>query len=327
MKNTLKKLSELVSKLNLDPVLVDIGCSGDRHKIWDDIAPVSTLIGFDPDKRELNAHLETGYKNNIIIDRVVCDDDSLDEVDFVFTSNPYCSSLLQPDLDELKNYLFYDYFVPVSNEKVQATSLNRVIKERKLTSLDWIKIDSQGMDLKIINSLDEKYLSKVVALDVEPGFIPAYKGEDLFPSVHEFLVSKGFWLADLRSQKYPRVNAGSLREINSLLNIRDENGIEPFLTSSPTAAEARYLRTISSAAKCGEEQLLLLFIFSILCGHNGFAFDVKIEHEKKYEKNLNNEYISDFILNTLREQSFMPLWKYKFVKNIIKRFPSIKRYL
>ena len=327
MTNTLEKLSELVIKLKIDPVLVDIGCSGDRYEIWDAIAPVSTLIGFDPDKRELNAHLETGYKNNIIIDRVVCDDDNLEEVDFVFTSNPYCSSLLQPDLEELRNYVFYDYFVPVSNDKVQATSLNRVIKERKLPSLDWIKIDSQGMDLKIINSLDEQHLSKVVALDVEPGFIPAYKGEDLFPSVHEFLVSKGFWLADLRSQKYPRVNSSSLHEINCLLNITDENGIEPFLIPSPTAAEARYLRTISSAAQCGEEQLLFLFVFSILCGLYGFAFDVKIEHEKRYGKNLNNKYISDYILNILRKKSFMPLWKFKLVKNILKVFPSIKRYL
>ncbi|NNE38056.1 MAG: hypothetical protein HKN08_07095 [Gammaproteobacteria bacterium] len=327
MSNTIDNLSELAIKLNLSPVLVDIGCSGERHKIWDAIAPVSTFIGFDPDKRELIDDTESAYKKNIIIDRVVCDDDSVNEVDFIFTKSPFCSSMLQPDLEQLKNYIFYDYFIPESQGKVAATSLNRVIEERKLSALDWIKIDAQGMDLKIIKSLDESNLSRIIAMDVEPGFIPAYQGEDLFPSVHEYLLSKGFWLAELKSQKYPRVTTGSVRDINRLLNLPEENGIQPFLKSSPTAAEARYLRTIPATADCGGEQVLLLFIFSIICGMHGYALDVLSEYEKRYGQDKNHGLAFDFLSQVLIKNSYMPHWRHKLVKKIIARFPSLKRHL
>jgi FkbM family methyltransferase len=316
-------LKVLLNKLNIHPVLMDIGCSGDRFKLWDDIASESTLIALDPDKREINSQIRKRYKNTINIDKVVCVDDELDEVEFIFTKYPFCSSLLHPDMEELDNYIFHDYFTPLSIEMVQATSLNRIIREHGLTSIDWIKIDAQGMDLAIIKSLDDRFLDKVTVIDVEPGLMSAYKGEDHFPKVHEYMVNNGFWLADLHCQKFTRMNSKSLGRIAELLDIPDANGIKPFLKTSPTAAEARYFRTISSAAEAGEKELLLLYICSVLCGYMAFAFDVYSEYEKIYGKNTNSKYLKDYLSIELKSITYMPLWKHMLAKNIFKYFPNV----
>ena len=59
-----------------------------------------------------------------------------------------------------------------------------------LSGIDWLKTDSQGTDLRIFNSLRPEVRSRVLAIDIEPGLIDAYVGEDLFVDAHKELHPK-----------------------------------------------------------------------------------------------------------------------------------------
>lgn len=179
----------------------------------------------------------------------------------------------------MRDYIFHDYFLPIDKTSAKATSLNRVITEQSLQGIDWLKVDSQGTDLRIVRSLRPEYFAALVALDVEPGFIHAYLREDLFTDIHDFLTQNGFWLSDLHCQAYPRVRSESLAPLSELAGYPQDT-IRSVLRGSPTAAEARYLRTIPAAAAAGTRQLLMLSVFALIDGHVGIAF----EAIKKYEQ-------------------------------------------
>jgi hypothetical protein len=46
-------ISEVPKELNITPVLVDVGASGQPPEIWNDLAENSISIGFDPNLRHL----------------------------------------------------------------------------------------------------------------------------------------------------------------------------------------------------------------------------------------------------------------------------------
>ncbi|NIQ16535.1 MAG: hypothetical protein GTO02_19710, partial [Candidatus Dadabacteria bacterium] len=145
-----------------------------------------------------------------MINKAVAYDETAENVDFILTKYPSCSSVLEPDLEALSTYSFYDYFIPIDKCKVPAVTLNKVIEDLRINQIHWLKLDTQGTDLKILKSLSNNVLNKLIAVDIEPGFINSYINEDLFVDCHNWLIKQGFWLSQLNCQKYPKVRFETL---------------------------------------------------------------------------------------------------------------------
>ena len=86
------------------------------------------------------------------------------------------------------------------------------MNQAKLDRIDWLKLDTQGTDLDLLKSLAAAQINQLLAVDIEPGVTAFYHDENRFSETHEFMLSRGFWLADLSQQKFPRI---SLRAIDS----------------------------------------------------------------------------------------------------------------
>ena len=126
-------------------------------------------------------------------------------MEFILTSFPSCSSALEPDLEAVSSFSFRDLFKPERRIKVPAITLDAAITEQGLGGIDWLKLDTQGLDLILIKSLAEASQEKLLAVEIEPGFIHAYKKESLFPECHDWMLENGFWLADLEMQRYAKI--------------------------------------------------------------------------------------------------------------------------
>jgi Methyltransferase FkbM domain len=277
-------LCVLLREMAITPILADIGCSGDRQPQWDPIAKVSVLIGFDPDSREIRDDRSGKYQRSIVMPRAVCGDDAASDIQFFLTKNPYCSSVLEPDLDSLVNYsTIREFFITERCATVPATSLNRVIEELKIQSIDWIKVDSQGTDLRIIQSLSSDALASLLALDIEPGVIDAYRAEDLFTDTHRFLHGSGFWMSSMHHQMYPRIRKEGLQLIADLSGL-SRDALAARLPRSPTCIEGRYFKTLEKllADNAAERSFVLCFVFAMLDGKIGFAADLCIGYETRY---------------------------------------------
>ena len=81
---------------------------------------------------------------------------------------------------------------------------------RSLITWTGFKSDSQGIDLRLFKSLNERIKEKVLVAEFEPGIIDAYIGEDKLYSALKELHDSGFWLSDIQIKGVARLSKKSL---------------------------------------------------------------------------------------------------------------------
>lgn len=278
-------IETMMSELDIQPVLIDIGAAGEPPKIWKDIAQHSIYVGFDPDLRNIQEVSDGIFKKAIFVNKAITSEESQQEILFHLTKYPSCSSTLKPDSASLDNYLFSDLFTVEKQCYVQTTTLHSVMSRLALPRLDWIKTDSQGIDLRIFNSLKEDIRSKVLAVDIEPGLIDAYIGEDLFIDAQKNLISQGFWLSNLHVCGIPRITQRSLKKLHSFTREVDYEFIRTHHKNTPAYCEARYLRTIEHLNQKNAERrdYIMLWLFSLQDQQFGFALDIALAYQRRFE--------------------------------------------
>jgi len=276
-------MQELLRFFGADPVLVDVGASAGAPAIWETIAPLSTYVGFDPDSREMSSSADGDFRRTVIVNEAVTADPGAADVRFYLTRSPYCSSTLEPDSASLANYHCSELFVVERRASVRAATLDAILARLEIARIDWLKCDSQGTDLRIYRSLSERLRQDVLALDVEPGLIDAYRGEDLFVDAQKHLVANGFWLSRLDVQGAVRVRGATLQA--AFPGQPDAAALAAqAIRTTPGWCEARYLRTLESMAEAGatRERYALLYVFSLLDQQPGYALDVALEFETRF---------------------------------------------
>ncbi len=251
--------------------------------MWKGIAKHSVYVGFDPDLREMKQTTGGSFFSEFIVNQAITADPSKTQVDFYLTKFPFCSSTLEPDVQSLNNFHFHDRFTVESRTTVPAVTLEAVLNRLALNHIDWLKTDTQGTDLRIVMSLSDSVRRRLLALDIEPGLVDAYKGEDLFVDTHKTLLQQGFWLADLNIGNAVRVRPTSLRAVMEDESVHYSYA-DRMLKKSPAYCEARYLRTLESMAenRCGPAEYALLWAFAMLNEQSGFAMDVALEYESLF---------------------------------------------
>lgn len=275
-------LCELLRKAAIHPVLIDIGASGGTFEIWDAIAPESVYVGFDPDQREIREIRDGKFHRAVMVNKAVVDKPEMDHVNFYLTKSPYCSSALEPDKESLRHYLFWDLFTVRGEVKVDAATLDSVAGQLALPRIDWFKTDSQGTDLRLFKSIRDEVRRHILAVDIEPGLIDAYRGEDLFVDAHRDLVASGFWLSRLNVPGVVRMQESSIRSILGECSDLDRRAVEKTVRPSPGWCEARYLRTLEWLAEHRMEmgEYVRLWVFAMMDNQPGFALDTVLDMEK-----------------------------------------------
>lgn len=261
-------IAEIFKNKNLiehPPVLIDIGASGELQPDWKLIAKYSIVIGFDADSRDFNqAAKHPDYKKLILINKIVLDS-NLDKTPFYLTRSPYCSSVLEPDLSSLDNWMFKELFEVEKRIELPAVNLTRILSENGLNRIDWFKTDSQGTDLRLFRSLDKTLQNKVLIAEFEPGFIDAYKGEDKITHLLDYMEKQPFWLSDCIVKGTQKISTNTLKKYNI-------NKEEITARTSACWAEFCYFNTLS--AKFSERELLLAWVFAGIKEQHGFALDI-----------------------------------------------------
>jgi hypothetical protein len=296
-------IDQLLTDLDIHPVLIDIGASGAPPAIWESIAPHSIYVGFDPDLREMHEIPDTRFQRAVIVDEAISSSPEDKEILFYLTKSPYCSSTLKPDTDALSDYVFSDLFTIDRETTVHATTLNEVVERLSLPRIDWFKTDSQGTDLRLFTSLRDDISSSVLAIDIEPGLIDAYVGEDLFADAHKALTERGFWLSNLDVCGTIRMKSATVKEITATNMDIDEALIERSIRRTPCWVEARYLRTPKSLIQvnAGKREFALLWVFALIDNQTGFAIDLALEYERIFGGDKISQLMKDEPLRRIRD--------------------------
>ncbi|PWT96529.1 MAG: hypothetical protein C5B52_15505 [Bacteroidetes bacterium] len=269
--------SEIFS--NQPPVLFDIGASGEINQKWKSIAPYSICVAFDADDREFKITEQTGsgYKKLYSFNRIVTIDNS-GNAPFHLTSSPFCSSLLEPDPEKLKPWIFNKLFQVEKTIILPSMTIAQALDQLKLNYVDWFKTDTQGTDLRLFRNLSSNISDNILAAEFEPGIIDAYKDEDKLFRLMEEMQGKQFWLSSMDVKGVQRISPEYADQIGGKFTKR-------IIRKSPGWAEVTYLRSTGR----DKRQLLLLTIFALIEAQYGFALELADQGIQRYKDDLFSE--------------------------------------
>jgi FkbM family methyltransferase len=281
------RLLQLLSQNSLTLTLVDIGASLEPFPPFKALLPYSNYVAFDPDLREITHRTDARRHNSILINEAVIDKEGRSHVRFFLTRNPTCSSTLRPNQKELAHYLYAHRFEVVDIVEAPAISLNKAMETAHLNRIDWLKLDTQGTDLRLLTSIDDDLSNSLMAVDAEPGFDQYYEGEDTFPDFHSEMLKRGFWLSDLTLMLGTRLSTQAFTTIFGKKSRFVSYFYEFSLKGSPIAAGPRYLRTIESLQESARprDDYVRLWACSFFSKNFPYALEVIAACEEQHGTN------------------------------------------
>lgn len=302
------------------PILVDVGASGAINSKWKKIAKFSICIAFDADAREFGYIVSESstYKKLYTYNSLVAEEQSA-AVDFYLTRSPYCSSLLEPDIEKLKNWSFSELFEIKELVKLKTIDLKTVLKDIGIDKIDWFKTDSQGTDLRLFKSLGEELIHKTLVAEFEPGIIDAYKGEDKLYSLMNYMQGQPFWMSKIVIQGSQRISQGTLKHC---FNTFEKKHITTLINTSPGWGEVTYFNSFSQNS-LEKRDFLLGWVFSVVEGQYGFALELLHKAEQKFDDPVFDE-LKTFTLNTIKSNYYKIVFYYS--SKIINKLKKMLRH-
>jgi FkbM family methyltransferase len=174
---------------NNSPIIIcDIGAAPiDKTEFIDELFnnTNSKLIGFEPNEEEFNK-LEKNNPRKTFYDYAIGDGS---EKYLNICKGVGMSSFLEPDMDYLNNFYWFDEMSKIVKKKKTKTKKLDDIREK----IDLLKIDVQGYEYEIIQHGKEKVKNSLV-IQLETSPIPLYKNEKTSSEVINQLEKLGFSL-------------------------------------------------------------------------------------------------------------------------------------
>jgi len=194
------KRNELADKMDRDLIMVDVGCRWGFADRFIQHIDIFQLYGFDPDRDECN-RLEKQYGSSRISLVPLGLANYEGESTLYLTKEPACSSMFKPIQKLVESSSALDCARKVSEVKIKHTTLDRWAERTGIEYVDYIKIDTQGAELLVLQGAN-KVIESVRCLEVEVEFNPIYEGQALFSDIDSFLREKGFVLWKLTNMAH-----------------------------------------------------------------------------------------------------------------------------
>lgn len=254
------------------PVLVDVGAAGGVHPAWRRIARHAIGVGFEPDAREA-APLDAArgmFARWIFCRALAVPEPARDGTAALhLTASPQCSSMLRPAAGPLGEWVFADFFRVTETRALPATTLGAALAAEGIARVDWLKCDTQGLDLKLYRSLPADWRARLLAVEFEPGLMDAYDGEDRLADVLAAMAREPYWLSELSVGRTARGRAGLIGERLGRVAVPWVRRLGP---SAPGWANVRFLRDVALGAEPLDRRAYLLsWVFATITGQPGQA--------------------------------------------------------
>jgi FkbM family methyltransferase len=179
-------------------VLVDVGARGGLKSNWAAAKRHLHLIGFEPDKREHGRLSQRPRSEPATTFLDVALHNRRGPISFNIARDRGLSSIFEPDRAFLDAFPESSRFDIVEVQPVEADTLDSQLRAHHIAGVDFIKADTQGSELFVLEGAKEALAGSAIGVEVEVEFAPIYRGQPLFADVDAFLRSLGFVLFDLR---------------------------------------------------------------------------------------------------------------------------------
>jgi FkbM family methyltransferase len=182
--------------------LVDVGASGGIMPLWEPHRQHLRIIGFEPDDRAFEAL--RNQQNSLIHYFKIGLHRQSGEFDFYLTRKQKNSSCFIPNMVLLDRFHNSKRFDLIEKTTITCKALDEVLRGEGLTDIDFIKLDTQGSELAILEGATSILTESVFGLEIEVEFAELYQGQPLFSDVDSFVRKSGFDLINLRMSSWKR---------------------------------------------------------------------------------------------------------------------------
>ena len=191
-------------------VLVDVGARGGLKSNWSRAQRHLQLLGFEPDEREFTRLVEARAQDspNAFFNTAL--HNRRGPLRLHVARDRGLSSIFEPNREFLDAFPEASRFDTVDVLQVEADSLDDQLRARAITDVDFVKVDTQGSELLVLQGASNALASSVAGVEVEVEFSAIYKDQPLFADVDTFLRGLGFSLFDLRPCYWKRAAGRSL---------------------------------------------------------------------------------------------------------------------
>jgi FkbM family methyltransferase len=168
---------------------------------WHIFAPNLTIYGFDADLEacnQANAELEARQINWQEKHIPLAVSNTEGKATLYVTKHPGCSSLYPPSEDYIKRFAGDSDLIALQDTiDIQTTTLEKFCTNENIKEIDFIHLDIQGAELKVLEGSQEILNNSILGLRTEVEFREIYTGQPLFGDVDTYLRKQGFTLFDL----------------------------------------------------------------------------------------------------------------------------------
>lgn len=193
--------------------LIDIGAK-DGVKKLKGLESLINAFGYEPNPKEFRKLIASKKSNKTNFKRIEYFQKALGEqegeADLFITKNPSLSSLLKVDWESHRNYYglmkkypYWEDQIKIKDKvKIELTTLSSEFKRLGLHQIDYLKLDTQGTELKVLKGAEELLKEGLISIiECEVTFIPVYKGQCTFSELDQYLRKFGYNFADCKFYK------------------------------------------------------------------------------------------------------------------------------
>ena len=249
-----------------------IGSAGTNFYNWNKISKNSILISLDGNLKKKKI-----TKNYVkIINKSVIISNKNSKSKFYITKDTDCSSLLKPNENTYKDWYAAHRFRVKKVILTNVIEINEFLKKNKINYIDWLVIDIQGMDLRVIKKLKENIKKNISIIDIEPGFEPFYVGADNIIQVFDYM-NKYYEFSDMNFGLNYKVKSKNLKFLEKKLM---------FLTNQAS----KIYTNINFINKYNDKRKILLKLIYLISNNKVFEARDLIDKNNKYKKSLSKIY-------------------------------------
>lgn len=240
-------------------VLVDVGARGGVKKNWSAAKRHLKVLGFEPDRREYDRLVASaptaetpGEYFNVALHN------QAGAVSLYIARDRGLSSIFEPDRAFLDTFPEAARFDTDDVQQVQVDTLDNQLHARNIQDIDFIKADTQGSELFVLQGAGHALAASAVGVEVEVEFTPIYKGQPLFADVDVYMRGLGYLLFDLKPCYWKRAAGwkagGAYGQIvwADALYLKGVSALQRTLAQMPVdARKSKALRAVSVALLYG----------------------------------------------------------------------------
>lgn len=300
----------------------DIGASQELPSHWEKVKEGITFVAVEPDKKAAR-ELERRYAN-IDYKVVPCGlSKSGGSQTLYCTATPTGASLLK--VDEANPYIIQSYVFPITEIEIETITLKGLKELSSVEEINFIKLDTQGTELSILESLDNKDFEACIGIEVEVGVPGAYIGQPVMNEYNNFLFAKKFEIFDIRPSKLyhkgKKQNEGYY--LNSLLKVYSDS---PTVSRKTVECDFLYLKSPATIVETANKSLIRKAIITYIT-YNFFIeafYLIEIAKDKSVISIEEAELMTLAVIEIHKEKEYSPIYSqsafWTCIRKILRKF-------